>query len=655
MSGRRKLELTALLGLAVQIVFLCTAFALYSASGSSAVVAEMWHLLPGVLVWFVVLLHGRQRRLAKEEREEMEKLREKRLSEELFEETELDKLKAKTGLRIFEKYVVPGFSILFSLVLFGLAYYVYSGIAPWGAEPEVQSPSTVGVGMVFISFLGFLTGKYAAGMARQRDYRLLRASAGYLLGNVVACLLVTVSMGALHFGLQWPHQVVTYLIPIGMALVGLEVIINLVLDIYRPRVPGQLPRPPYDSRTLGLFAEPGGVVQTISDTLDYQFGFKVSETWFYRFMERAIVPLLAVQIISLWLLTCITVVDQSEVAFIERLGQPVVNQRDAQKGLKATVYEPGYYLKAPWPFDITRHVSAYNVHRFRLGRVFYDEQRPTQDPERAVQRMTHPQVLLWTDPHIHQSMGYQPNLLVPSSRKNKQEKGPGINLARVRAFVHYRIKQQDDGDLAPGAVYRYYYGHQDTSDYVQDLAYAVLARIAASQDFQSWLSTDRLGRNREFVSRLQKAVDRRKLGVNIISAGVPVVHPPAEVAQAMQGVLNASQQKQSIVSVGQAEALSTKSEGKVKSIELTQEAKGESYSISTLARADAKRFTEQLKAYRKAPEVYRNRRYFTALESVLSDHRLFVLPDTKREVQVLDLKEEIRPELLDFSTEEVTQ
>lgn len=272
-----------------------------------------------------------------------------------------------------------------------------------------------------------------------------------------------------------------------------------------------------------------------------------------------------------------------------------------------------------------------------------------------VEQMSNPDVLLWTEPHIHQSMGYQPNLLVPSSRDNEQEKGPGLNLARVRAFVHYRVKQGDDGRIKPGAAYRYYYGHQDTSEYVQDLAYSVLSRIAASQDFHSWLSTDRAERNRDFVRRLQQAVDRRRLGVNIISAGVPLVHPPQQVAGAFEGVLNAQQQKESTVLQGQAQVLSTEAEGKVRSTELMQGAKSESYSISTLAKADANRFRQQLKAYEKAPEVYRNRRYFTALEQVLSGHRLFVMPDTKREVQVLDLKEKIRPELLDFSTEEATQ
>ena len=116
-------------------------------------------------------------------------------------------------------------------------------------------------------------------------------------------------------------------------------------------MPGQERRPPYDSRLLGLFAEPQGVLRTIAATLDYQFGFEVSDTWFYRFMERAIVPLLLVQVVSLWLLTSLVVVDPDEVAFVERLGVPYVTAEDQAKGLQASLLHPGFYLKWPWPIS----------------------------------------------------------------------------------------------------------------------------------------------------------------------------------------------------------------------------------------------------------------------------------------------------------------
>ena len=93
MPERKKVESVALFGLLLQLVFLGIAWGLAEKSGSLAARAEMWFLAPGVLLWLAVFLHGRQRRLARQEREAMEELSRGRVSEELFEEQELDRMR----------------------------------------------------------------------------------------------------------------------------------------------------------------------------------------------------------------------------------------------------------------------------------------------------------------------------------------------------------------------------------------------------------------------------------------------------------------------------------------------------------------------------------------------------------------------------------
>ncbi len=321
MGHSKKLEYTALVGLVLQIIFAGTCMVVAGQSGSTSAEAEKWQLVIGLLVWFVVLIHGRQRRLAREEQEEMQRLRESRLSEEIFEETELDTMRASAGLRLFERYLVPAFTLVMSGLLIYFAYRV--AFRAWSAPAlTVQRPSAVAVAAIFVAFTGFLIGRYAAGLAQTEGFGLLRAAGGYVLGNVIGLIMIAISMALLYFDVTWAERVVTFVIPAIMALVGVELVLNLVLDIYRPRVPGQERRPPYDSRILGLFAEPQGVFKTVASTLDYQFGFKVSDTWFYHFMEKAIVPLLLVQVVSLWLLTSIVVVEPSEVVFVECSASP---------------------------------------------------------------------------------------------------------------------------------------------------------------------------------------------------------------------------------------------------------------------------------------------------------------------------------------------
>ncbi|MFO8006618.1 MAG: SPFH domain-containing protein [Candidatus Brocadiia bacterium] len=696
MANPRKLEYTAVIGLVLQAVFVLVCWILSVQSGGAAAQAELWHLALGTVVWLVVLIHGRQRRLAREERQETEELRARRLSEEIFEETELDTMRASTGLLIFEKYVVPVITIALSG---GLLYFAYSIISTvWGAElPPMLEPRTLLLGTVCIAFVGFLVGKYAAGLAQVSGFRLLRAAGGYMLGNVIACVLIAAAATLYHFEVFWPEVVVTYLIPAIMGLVGVELLLNLVLDVYRPRVPGQERRPPYDSRLLSLFAEPEDVLKTVATTLDYQFGFKVSETWFYRFMERAIVPLVLVQVLALWVLSAVVVVDPYEVAFVETLGVPHVSAQDAEQGLLATPLQPGYYLKWPWPISVARFVPAYEIRSVTVGKVY----EPTAGRwshlyEGNIDVTPEPDVILWRERHISPTRGYEVNFLVPSTAQ-LPEKGaipagtpmqmaaaqmdvataertmraetpmqtaeavtglatareaPEVNLARLEATVHYRAKLRDDGTVDPRAAFIHSYQQQDLDDHVKKLAYRVLYRIGATQDFIRWIAEERGETVAKFRDMLQEAVDRNEMGVEVVFCGINAVHPPPEVAGAYEDVVTALEQKEAAVLEGEIEEVRTVADAKAFRAEMISFASGYAAKLLAQAQAEKEQFLVQLTAYAKAPLVYMFRSYFDTLEEALKGQQIFVVPETASEVDIIDMQQRIRPQLLNLDVTE---
>jgi len=675
MASSRKLEMTALFGLLLQAVFAGVTYILYAVSRSHAVYAQFWYLSAGLLVWLAVLVHGRQRRLAREEEEERQRLKQTRVSDEIFEEMELDRMRAASGLRVFEKYLVPVVSIVLSGYLLVVAYWLVAANMKYGLSASVNEPAAVGVSILFIFFLGLLMGRYAAGLAQLPGYRLLRAAAGYMLGNVAAGGLLMVAITAAYFGKPWPAKLVAYVIPIGMGIVGVEIILNFVLGAYRPRVSGEEARPPYDSRILGLFAEPGGVLKTIADTLDYQFGFKVSETWFYRFMERAIVPLIIVQVLTLWLLSCIFVVDPHEVAFVERCAVPVVRQKDADRGLKATVFEPGFYLKLPWPFEKVQYLSAYELRGMVLGREY------TREGWRMLRVDPHgddldPQTLLWKGSHIASKYGRELPTLVPGAVTEEvgqdrqvqdsalptaedeapaQDRSPEVNIVDVLGHVQFRVKTDGNGRIEPSAAYDYRYRHADPDRLVEQIADAVLCRIAAGQDYLRWLNVDREAVDRRLRADLQAALDAHSLGVEIVYAGIPMVHPPHEVAAAYENVINAFEEKEMMVNQGKREGVELVGASRVKAIEMVADAQAYSYRLSTMAKAEAERFRKQRLAYEKAPQVYKYRKYFSAVEQILRGHRIFVVPDANDEVQIIDLQERLGSGLLDLQLEEPGQ
>jgi regulator of protease activity HflC (stomatin/prohibitin superfamily) len=655
MGHSKKLEYTALIGLVLQLLFAGTFMIVASQSRSRAAEAEMWQLVIGALVWFVVLVHGRQRRLAADEQEEMARLKESRLSEEIFQETELDAMRASSGLRVLERYLVP----LFTLVLSGLLLFFGWRIASsaWGVPaPAVTRPSMVAIAAIFVAFPGFLIGRYSAGLAQSEGFGLLRAAGGYVLGNVIGLILIAISMALLYFDVSWAEVAVTFIIPVIMALVGVELVLNLILDIYRPRVPGRERRPPYDSRILGLFAEPQGVLKTVAATLDYQFGFKVSDTWFYHFMEKAILPLLLVEVVSLWLLTMIVVVNPNEVAFVEVFSEPYLTQADNARGLYATVLEPGFHWKWPWPFAVARHVPAYEIQSIAVGKIYKDEAAAAKDAGLS----DVDDVSLWKESHIRPGVaGEEASFLVPSTARVSAESipvvgvegaakaaaAPEVNLARLLAHVQYRVKQKPDGTIDEQSAFTYTFRQTDIQRHMEELSYRALCRIAASQDFLRWIAQDRAAVVARLRDMIQEGADREKLGLEVVFVGMTAVHPPMEAATAYEGVVKAMEDKESLIYQGQTESERTIQDAKAQEKEIVNSAMAVSAVLRT-AEASKNQFLVQLDAYMRSPLVYEYRAYFDTLETVLQGQRLYVAPSTTNEVDIIDMTVTYTQELL---------
>jgi len=149
----------------------------------------------------------------------------------------------------------------------------------------------------------FLLGKYSATIARLQDRRLLRPGASYLLLAAYLCAAVALGIIGAQAGFARTDLYIALALAAVLALVAVETMVNLVLEMYRPRVKGKVERPLYESRLVGLLGQPEGLITTAAQALDYQFGFKVSETWFYRFFEKALAWLLLLQLGALVLST----------------------------------------------------------------------------------------------------------------------------------------------------------------------------------------------------------------------------------------------------------------------------------------------------------------------------------------------------------------
>ena len=181
------------------------------------------------------------------------------------------------------------------------------------------------------------------------DQELLRPSASYLLLGAVVSTSVLISQTATYFGYPGWDRGVTWIVFIIIAISALENLITLTLEIYRPRIDGKKARLLYDSRLIGLLGQPGSLLSTATQALDYQFGFKFSETWFYRYIEKKLALIISIQFLVLFFSSSFVVINANEKATLERFG--------SLKGL----IEPGFHLKLPWPVD--------KIYRFKTDEV----------------------------------------------------------------------------------------------------------------------------------------------------------------------------------------------------------------------------------------------------------------------------------------------
>lgn len=518
----RRAETVGFFALATQLVLAALTYGISAYCKSAAVEAEAWHLVAGIWIWLVVILHLRHRRLATEEVAEIEELerarREKLPGSALFDRDEDDLFRARARRQAFEKYWVPILSVVMVLILGGLATYCYRSLFKTLIPKSVGHAPVSGAFVVGQALVLFLIAKYAAGMGTERAWRPLRAGASYMVSCAAVLFVVGVGLALVHFETPRVDKVLAYVVPGCMVLIAIEMLLNVLLDIYRPRVEGQEPHFSYDSRLLGLLVEPGTIVHTISETLDYQFGFKVSDTWVYRFVERAIAPLFLFQVVTFYLLTCLLIVAPEENAFVERFGKP----KNAANPLG-----PGLHLKWPWPIERVRRFPAKRIRELSIGQ--FSDVSATGEPLKAI---------LWTE--SHEKIMYK---WMVASREQLMGSEPGdektvpVNFITGIISVYYRIAN----------LYDYAYGHVDAQKTLEQFVHRECVRYMASVDVNELLTSGRRSALSVLKERIQEQGDMARLGVEVLSVGLQDIHPPVEVGKAYEKAVGAIERKEATI------------------------------------------------------------------------------------------------------------
>lgn len=572
----------------------------------------------GVLVAFVSWFQMRLEENERLEKFELEEMARSKGSGTLFAAKEAEVFPAARARQQFEKYFVPIFTVILLLLQGGGAYFLWQWLSGAAVvQPMKQEMLALSLFGLFALVL-FLLGRFSATLARLEDHRLLRPGASFLLLGAYLCFATALAIAAVKAEFPNADLYLARGLCAVLALNAVETLLALILEIYRPRVKGKVERPLYESRLVGLLGQPEGLITTAAQALDYQFGFKVSETWFYRFFEKALGWLILLQLGVLIFSTCFVVVESGEQALLERFGRPVGGRE---------VLNPGLHFKWPWPVDRTYRYRTEQIQTLHIGIAEDDDHHGLYG--RAV---------LWTVGH-----GKEDNFLVANRERTAAESAvrpgerrvPPVSLLSVNVPVQYQIHSLTD----------WAYNHENSSQLLQQIATREVVRYLVSADLNEIMSHGRLEAGNALRERIQAAADANRLGVDIRFAGFQGIHPPVTVAPDYEKVVGAVHQKQARVLAAQAEAIRTNALAEARAFSLTNAAEAGRLGVELNALARAAAFTNQIPAFNAAPSVYRQRAYAQTFATATAQVRKYVVLTTNTaEVISYDLQQRIDDE-----------
>jgi regulator of protease activity HflC (stomatin/prohibitin superfamily) len=588
----------------------------HSLAGQAATVFLGLGMLVAFTGWFQMRLEENERL----EKLEFDELARAKGESALFEAKESEVFPARRSREQFEKFFVPGFAVLLFLLEAGGAWLLWRWIsmATTGVAPD-RAMASLSLFAIFALLL-FLLGRFSVTIARLEDQRLLRPSASFLLAGAYVCAFTALGIAGVKTEFSRADFWVARGLCVLLGLMAAEILVTLLLEIYRPRVRGRVARPLYDSRVVGLLAQPESLFTTAAQTLDYQFGFKVSETWFFQLLKKNLPALLLAQLAVLILSTCVVFVDAGEQAVLEHFGKPV-----------ATL-DAGAHFKLPWPMGKIYRYRTEQIQTFVVGYV------PDEQSEKA-------NTILWSTPHAIEEnflVGNRATAIVQSDSGETSAtlKAPPVSLITVSIPVQFQITD----------VRAWAYTNTDPAGLLQELATREVVQFLAGVDLADILSHARLSAAQELQARIQSAATARSLGVKILFVGLQDIHPPTPVAGDYERVVGAQQQMIAKTNNAAADAIRTNTLSGALAFTATNVAEAVRIQKQTSAFARAALFTNQIPAFAAAPSVYKQRVYFQTFAAATANARKYVLLVTNtQDIVIFDLEDKIREDLLNLN------
>ena len=585
---------------------------------------------------FGSLIYGMLSTQAGLENEEKQFLEERNVAENRALNVEEDvRFTAQRSFDNYRRFAPYALALVGAAVSCGFLFYFHSIWASRASTTVSMGGNALYTALIAIimMLLNIFIGAFYVGQSRSKAFRWLRPVGAWLIAGFAVMATATV-MALLH-----SNNIINADLSAGKVffwiflVLGVEFVTNFIIEFYRPRTMKES-RPVFESRLLALFTEPGGVMRNIASALDYQFGFKVSGTWLYGFVERSFFPLFMLVVAFFLFFSSIHEVGPSQVGVRENLGR-----------IDKKLLTPGIYWSLPWPFGTVNMFSTSELRQIVIGeKTIGNENIPDDLNVKAGTKRNSEisETVLWTKAH---GGGEDSNFLVavkPSGVQagaNDSGAAPSISFIRLTMPIQYRISN----------VFDYAYSNANPVYSLRRIGQQAATEYLASTSMMELMSSKRKEAQEAIMKRVQFLADRQKLGVKIETLLILDAHPPIEkVAPAYQEVIGAMEQRETAILGAEAYRIKTLPEAKAEAERIVAEAKTYSATTGKVARAESERFTKQLIAYRAMPSVFKLRELLNFLAVDCAGIRKYVVPlNNESEVYELNFEEKERLDLVD--------
>lgn len=606
-----------------------------SATFAIAVIPSLMTTLYAFMTLILAFLKNKSAR----EEEDQILLEQRKKSGKTFDSDEDVLFTARRTLKNYGKYSEYLTAALGTLLIVIALVLIYRAWGAYGSAETLPTRQAAFVALV-MSVLAILSGVFCIGQSRSSVFRWLRPIGVWFVLNSITLLSASLAIILKSNGLLSFDYFASRVFFAIFAILAVELLINFVIEFYRPRTRFE-DKPVFESRILSVITEPGGVLRNIADTLDYQFGFQVSGTWIYRFLERSIAPMLLVWLGLLWLATAFDEVPSGDLGVMEVFGNRS-NQTLA----------PGFHMKWPWPIAKIRKFPVN-----RVQEIFVGSQLKTSGKDK------NQKVILWTRSHYKKEVVFLIASRVDSaviSKKRLDANTPEHGLAKTEGAssiqdespvsfitvlvpVQFRIRRSELMNFA--------YGYENPVKTLKFISEKVVTEYFASTDMLSVMS-DKRGKAIEALTRdIQAQANKVNLGVDIVAVSLLDAHPPIKdkLPQAFQDVVAARERKETMILDAEKYKAATLPAAEADAIDLVSQAEAYKDDRIKVSQAESERYLKRLNGYKAMPEMYVLNEKMRFLTKDCVSLRKYVVPNsTKSDVFVINLEDKRRLDLLDI-------